>query len=103
MAWSERGINGIKRQQVIDVLREGIFELLTLTGMKMIGNEEISKYGVGSICVGVQGNKNIREGMVVLPNTVGLVDVAKVKVCVLNGLSGGGRIMRNKLGLLIVK
>ena len=40
--WNVRGINGIaKREEVVDVFREGKFELLALTEMKLKGNRGI--------------------------------------------------------------
>ena len=69
--WNVRGINGAaKREEVADVFREGNFELLALTEMKLKGKGEISLCGVNGIVVGVNEMEKAREGVVILLNDV---------------------------------
>ena len=102
-AWNVRGINGTaKREEVVDVFREGKFELLALTETKLKGNGEVSLRGVNSITTGVQEIERAREGVVILLNDVGHCAViefgyvrsrilwiklkfSRVKVCVVVG------------------
>ena len=43
-----------KKEEVVDVFREGKFELLALTETKLKGNGEVSWYGANSIIAVVQ-------------------------------------------------
>ena len=64
--WNVRGINNTtKREEVVDVFREGRFELLALTETKLKGKGEISWFGVNGIISGVQEMKRAREGVAV--------------------------------------
>ena len=50
-----RGINGTaKREEVMDVFREGKLKLLSLTETKLKGDGEVSWCGVNSIIANVQ-------------------------------------------------
>ena len=50
---------------MVDVFREGRFELLALTETKLKGKGEISWFGVNGIISGVQEMKRAREGVAV--------------------------------------
>ena len=64
-----KGENGIaKREEVVDVLRKGKFELLALTETKLKGNGEVSLCLVNSIIAGFQEIEKAREDIVVLMN-----------------------------------
>ena len=64
-------INGTaKRKEVVDIFREGKFELLALMKTKLKGNEEVSWCGVNSIITGVQEMEKAREGVAILLNDV---------------------------------
>ena len=53
--WNVRGINGTaKEEEVVDVFREGKFELLTLTEKKLKGSTEVLWCVVNGIIAGVQ-------------------------------------------------
>ena len=53
--WNVRGINGnAKREERVDVFKEGKFELLALTKTKLKGKGEVSWCGVNDIIAGVQ-------------------------------------------------
>ena len=54
----------------MDVFREGKFELLALTEMKLKGNGEVSWCGVNGIIAGVQEMERTREGVAILLNDV---------------------------------
>ena len=65
------GINGTaKREEVVDVLREGKFELLALTKTKLKGNGEVSWCGVNGILTGVQETERDKEGVAILLNNL---------------------------------
>ena len=101
----------IKREVVVNVFREGKFELLALTETKLKGNGGISWYGVNGIIAGVQEMERPREGVAILLNDVwhsAVIDFgcvisrvlwikfkfSRVKVCVVMGHSpheGGGK------------
>ena len=69
--WNVRGINGTEKwEEVVNVFREGKFELLPLTEMKLKGNGELSWCGVNGIIAGVQEMKRVREGVAILLNDV---------------------------------
>ena len=55
---------------MVDVFKEGKFELLTLTDMKLKGDGEISWCGVNGIADGVQEMERAREGVAILLNGV---------------------------------
>ena len=58
-----RGINGnAKREEVVDVIKEGKFELLALTETKLKGNRELSGCGVNGITACVQDMERAIEG-----------------------------------------
>ena len=62
--WNVRGINWTgKREAVVDVFREGKFELLALMNTKLKGNGEVSWCGVNGIIAGVQEMERAREEM----------------------------------------
>ena len=66
-AWNVRGINGTaKREEVVDVLRKGKFELLALTGVKLKWNEEVSWCEVNGIMARIQEMERTRVGEAVL-------------------------------------
>ena len=99
--WNVRGINDTrKREEVVDILKEGKFELLALTEKKLKGKEEVSWFGGNVIIAGVKE----MEGVAVLMNDVWHSAVVKsgyisskilrikfkfsrVKVCVVVGYS----------------
>ena len=60
----------MKRNEVIDIFREGKFELLALTETKLKGNGELSWCGVYDIIAGVQEMEKAREGVAILLNDV---------------------------------
>ena len=55
---------------MVDVFREGKFELLALMETKLKQNGEVSWYGVKSIIVGVQEMERARKGVGILFNNV---------------------------------
>ena len=62
--WSVREINGTtKKGEVVNVFREGKFELLALMETKLKGNEELSLRGINGIIVGVQEMEKTTEGV----------------------------------------
>ena len=91
---------------MVDVFREGNFELVTLMETKVKGNGEASWWEVNGIIVGVQKMERAREGVAILLDDVlhsavtelGCVSYrivwikfkfSRVKVCVVVGYSGG--------------
>ena len=61
--WNVRGINGTaKREEVMDVFKEGKFKLLALTETKLKGKGEVSWCGVNGIIACVQEMKRAKEG-----------------------------------------
>ena len=87
---------------MVDVFKEGKFELLALTETKFKGNGEVSWFGVNGIIAGVQEMERAREGVAILLNNVwqskmldfGCVSsrilwiklkFSKVKICVVLG------------------
>ena len=55
----------------MDVFREGKFELLALTEMKLKGDGEVSWYGVNGIIAGFLEMERPREGVAILLSDVG--------------------------------
>ena len=55
---------------MVDVFREGMFELFTLTDTKLKGNGEVSRCGVNVVIAGVQEMERDREGVAILLNDV---------------------------------
>ena len=69
--WNVKGINGTaKRGDVVDVFKEGKFELLTLMETKLKGNGEVSWCGVNFTFAGVQEMERAREGVTILLNDI---------------------------------
>ena len=69
--WNVRGINvTVKREEVVDIFKEGKLELLALMEMKLKGNGEVSWCGVNGIVAEVQEMERAREGMAILLNDV---------------------------------
>ena len=58
---------------MVDVFREGKFELLASTETKLKENGEVSWCGVNVIISGVQDMERAREGLAVLLNECGTV------------------------------
>ena len=70
-AWNVREINrNAKREEVVDVFKEGKFQLLALTETKLRGKGEVSWSGVNGIIGGVQEMERAREGVAILSNDV---------------------------------
>ena len=66
-----RVINGTaKRDEVVDIFKEGKFELLALMEMKLKGKGEVSWCGIIGIIAGVQEMGRAREGVAILLNDV---------------------------------
>ena len=64
-----RGINDItKSEQVVDVFREGQFQLLALMETKLKGNGEVSWCGVKDIIAGLQEMERASERVAILLN-----------------------------------
>ena len=60
--WNVRGINGEeKRKEVLDVFRNGRFDLLALTETKMTGSGEAEWCGVKCVYGGVERFERARE------------------------------------------
>ena len=58
-----RGINDTtKREEVVDIFKEGKFELLALTETKLKEKGELSWCGVNGTIAGVQEMERAREG-----------------------------------------
>ena len=58
-----RGINDTsKREEVVDIFKEGKFELLALIQTKLKGKGGVSWFGVNIIIAGVQEMERAREG-----------------------------------------
>ena len=55
---------------MVDVFRDGKFELLALTETKLKGKGEVSWCGVSVIIAGVQEMERARKGMAILLNNV---------------------------------
>ena len=55
---------------MVDIFREGKFELLALMGTKLKGNEEVSWCGVKGISASVQEMERVMEGVAILLNNV---------------------------------
>ena len=55
---------------MVDLFREGKFELLPLMEMKLKGNGEVSWCGVNNIIAAVQEMERAREGVAILSNNV---------------------------------
>ena len=69
--WNVRGINGIaKREEVVDVFREGKFKLTAFAETKMKGYGDVSRFGAGVISVNVQRIGGVMESAAVLENDV---------------------------------
>ena len=67
--WNVRGKNGIAmRKEVVDVFKEGKFELLILTETKFKGNGEVSWCEVNGIVEGIQEIERATEGAAILIN-----------------------------------
>ena len=65
--WNVKGINvNTKREEVVDVFREGKFDLLALT--KLNENGDVSRCGLNGIITGVQEMERAREGLAILLN-----------------------------------
>ena len=58
-----------KREEGMDVFREGKFELVTLMETKLKGNGEVSWCGVNAIIASVQEMERAREAMAILLNS----------------------------------
>ena len=56
--------------EVVEVFREGKFELLALTETKLKGKGEVSPCGVNGIIAGIQEMERAREGVAILLNDV---------------------------------
>ena len=103
--WNERGINDTtKREEAVDIFKEGKLELLALTETKLKGKREVSWSEVNIIFACIQEMERAREGVAVLLNDVWHSAVVKsgyvsskilwtklkfsrVKVCVVVGYS----------------
>ena len=59
-----------KWEEVVEVFKEGKFELLALTKTKFKANGEVSWYEVNGIIAGAQEMEIAREGMAILFNDV---------------------------------
>ena len=59
-----------KREEVVDIFKEGKFELLALTETKLKRKGEVSWCGVNGIIAGVQEMERAREGLAILLNDV---------------------------------
>ena len=66
----EYKMENIKREKVGGVIREGNFELLSLTETKLKRNGKVSCFGVNGIFAGVQEMERAREGVAVLLSDV---------------------------------
>ena len=66
-----KGINGtLKREEVVDIFREGKFELLALKEIKLKGKGEVSWCGVNGIITSIQKMERAREGVAILLNNM---------------------------------
>ena len=69
--WNVRVINGtVKREEVVNVFREGKFEFLVLMETKLKGNGEVSWCGVNGFIASFQEMERAREGVAILLNNV---------------------------------
>ena len=69
--WNVSEINGIaKRVKVLNVCKEGNFELLAMTETKLKGNGEVSWCGVNGIIACSQEMEKDKEGVAILLNDV---------------------------------
>ena len=59
-----------EEREVVDIFREGKFELLTFTEMKLKGNGEVSWCGVYGIIASVQEMERASEGMAIKLNNM---------------------------------
>ena len=60
-----------KERRSVSYFQKGKFELLALNERKMMGNQEVSWYGIIGILVGVIKNEKIREAVAILPHEMG--------------------------------
>ena len=71
VTWNVRGINGtVKREKVVDVLKEGKFELPALMETKLKGKGDVSWCGVNGIIASIQEMERARKGVAILFNDV---------------------------------
>ena len=69
--WNVRGINETtKREEMVDILKTGKFDLLALTETKLKGIGEVSWVEINGIIFGVEEVKRAREGVSVLLSDV---------------------------------
>ena len=66
-----KGVNGTaKREEAVDIFKEGKFELFALTETKLKGNGEVSQCGANGIITGVQEMERARDRVAILLNDV---------------------------------